>query len=367
VTTWNAARAADAFALPGRVLSIEPYGSGHINDSYLVTSEGSGPRARVLMQRVNHAIFRDPFALMANVERVTAHLAGKLAGVPDARRRALRLVPLAAGGSCHSNGDGAFWRAYEFIDGARSHDVVRSPAQAREAARAFARFSRLLSDLPAPRLSVTIPHFHDTRRRFQALAEAIERDPLGRAAAARETIDGYLRREPLADVLAAALADGLLTEGIAHNDTKLNNVLLDDATGEGVCVIDLDTVMPGLFLHDFGDLVRTAATSAAEDEPDTSKVQVDPELFEALVRGAGEGRDGELTPFERQSLALSGRVITFETGSRFLTDHLLGDRYFKVHRDGHNLDRARAQLALLASLEERDEELRAAAERALTG
>jgi Ser/Thr protein kinase RdoA (MazF antagonist) len=152
---------------------------------------------------------------------------------------------------------------------------------------------------------------------------------------------------------------------VAHNDTKLNNVLLDDVTGEGVCVIDLDTVMPGLFLHDFGDLVRTAATSAAEDEPDVSKVEVDPALFAALARGACEGLDGRLTAFERESLALAGRVITFECGSRFLADHLLGDRYFKVHRQGHNLDRARAQLALLQSMERRDAELRDAAAAAL--
>ena len=367
--------AASAFALPGPVESVSPYGSGHINDSYLVVCGGSAPPPRFILQRLNTDIFREPERLMENVERVTRHVRTKLeaGGVDDfdaavdLDRRRLTLVPARDGRSFTRDGAGNVWRVYRFVEGATSRDAVTTPEEARQASFAFARFARLLSDLPNPRLHETIPLFHHTPSRFDALLDAVRRDPLRRVADARETVDAYLSREELASAFVAPLLDGRLTERVAHNDTKINNVLLDDATGEGICVIDLDTVMPGLFLHDFGDLVRTAVCPAAEDEPDTSRIAVELPLFSALVKGALDGLDGQLSPFERESLPLSGRLLTFECGSRFLTDHLLGDTYFKVHRPGQNLDRARAQLALLRSMEERADELSRAVEDAAGG
>lgn len=355
---WNAPAAARAFEIAGAVETVTPYGSGHINDTFLVVSVEGGRRDRNVLQRINHEVFRQPELLMENVERVTAHLSRKLveAGTPDAPRRCLTLLAARSGGFLHRDAEGAFWRAYRHVDGARSWDVG-SPARAREAAGAFGRFARQLMDLTGPRLHDTIPHFHDTPRRLSALQDAVAGDPLGRAKEARAEIDAYLSRETLAGALAGPMADGRLTERVAHNDTKLNNVLIDDVTGEGLCVIDLDTVMPGLFLFDFGDLVRSAANPAAEDERDLAKVVVDVPMFEALARGALEALAGSLTRFEKDSLVVSGKVLTYECGMRFLTDHLLGDTYFRIHRSGHNLDRARAQMALLRSVEEREEEL----------
>ncbi len=355
---WNAQAAARAFEIAGSVETVTPYGSGHINDTVLVASADGPRRERHVLQRINHEVFHHPEQLMENVERVSAHLSRKLAeeGAPDADRRCLTFVAARNGGSLHRDADGAFWRAYRHIDGARSWDVASS-ARAREAAGSFGRFARQLMDLSGPRLHDTIPHFHDTLRRLSALDEAVGTDPLGRAKEARTEIDAYLARSALAGALIGPMADGRLTERIAHNDTKLNNVLIDDVTGEGLCVIDLDTVMPGLFLFDFGDLVRSAANPAAEDERDLAKVVVDVPMFEALARGALEALAGSLTRFEQDCLVVSGKVLTYELGMRFLTDHLLGDTYFKVHRPGHNLDRARAQLALLCSMEEREEEL----------
>ena len=355
---WNAPAAARAFEIAGDVESVTPYGSGHINDTFLVVSADGPRRQRNVLQRINHEVFRQPEQLMENVARVSAHLSCRLAdeGASDMDRRCLTLLAARSGGFLHRDADGGFWRAYRHIDDARSWDVG-SPARAREAAGAFGRFARQLMDLTGPRLHDTIPHFHDTPRRLSALQDAVERDPLGRAKEVAAEIDAYLSRETLANALAAPMADGRLTERVAHNDTKLNNVLIDDITGAGLCVIDLDTVMPGLFLFDFGDLVRSAANPAAEDERDLAKVVVDVPMFEALARGALEALAGSLTRFEQDNLVVSGKVLTYECGMRFLADHLLGDTYFKVHRPGHNLDRARAQLALLRSIEEREDEL----------
>lgn len=361
----RALAAARAFAAPTACETAVPYGSGHINDTWLVSGNGQdGPPARFVLQELNTAIFRQPERLMENVERVTRHLAGKHeeAATPDAARRVLRLVPAGDGRSFWYGEDGSFWRAFRFIDGARSWDVLTSPSQAYEAARAFALFQQGLADLPGPRLHETIPAFHDTPRRLEQLLEAVRADACGRARDARREIDGLLARAGLASALAAPLADGRLAEGIAHNDTKLNNVLLDEHTGEGICVIDLDTVMPGLFLHDFGDMVRTACNPVAEDEPDASRVVASVPMFAALAQGTLEVLGGSLTPFERESLPLAGRLLTFEVGCRFLADHLAGDVYFPARRPGHNLDRARTQLALLASLEAQDEALHRAVE-----
>ena len=342
------------FAFAGRFLEGRPYGSGHINDTYAVSFADGDRRVRYVLQRINTRVFKDAEALMENIARVCLHVTARVAadGRGDADRRALRLVPTRAGGSHFRDAADGWWRAYQFIEGASTYDRIESPAQARVAARAFGEFQGLLADLPAPRLRETIPHFHDTRRRFDTLGRSARADVAGRASRAAAEIDFARRREHLVDTLLDLQARGEIPERITHNYTKLNNVMLDDATGEALCVIDLDTVMPGLALYDFGDMARSATNSADEDETDLSRVRMQLPVFAALVSGYRDGAGSFLNRAEVANLALAGRVITFEIGIRFLTDFLDGDIYFKTKRPEHNLDRARNQFALLRSMEE---------------
>jgi len=350
---------AAAFAIPGRYAGAVPYGTGHINDTFAATFERAPSHARYILQRINDTVFPAPVALMGNVERVVAHLrrGSQQLGIADLERRVLTLIAARDGRCYHADDDGHIWRCYVFIEGAHTHDVIAGPEQAYQGALAFGRFQRALADYDGPRLSETIPGFHHTTARLQALAAAVDRDPCNRAAACRAEIELALAQAPLAGVLLDLQARGVLPERITHNDTKLNNVLFDDATGEGICVLDLDTVMPGLSLYDFGDMVRSATSLLAEDHPDATAVRVQVPIFAALVRGYLAGAADTVLPVEREHLVTAGRLLTYECGIRFLTDHLHGDRYFKVHRPGHNLDRARAQLALLRSLAERADEL----------
>jgi hypothetical protein len=345
--------AARAFDIQGDFLGASPYGSGHINDSYCAVFRRNGAAYRYLFQRINHRIFKDPVSLMENIERVTAHLATQIADHHDRERRVLTLIPTRADGVLHQDADGNYWRAYRFIENATTYNSVESPDQAYQAAKAFGEFQRLLADLPAPRLHDTIPDFHHTPKRFAALERAIAADVAGRVSETAPEIEFALVRKPLAGILL----DAGLPERVTHNDTKINNVLLDDATGEGTCVIDLDTVMPGLAAYDFGDMVRTATSPAAEDERDLSRVSMQFPLFEALARGYLSTAGGFLTPAEKEQLAVAGKIITFEIGIRFLTDYLSGDTYFKVHREGHNLDRCRTQFKLVQSIEHQENQM----------
>ncbi len=341
------AAVAREFAIEGTFTGAEPYGSGHINDSYRVTMNDAGTTVHAIVQRINHHIFRNPPALMENIERVTAHLAAKVTDNPDRERHVLRLIRARDGRAWHTDAEGNFWRAYRFIEGARTYDAVESAEQAYQAAKAFGGFQRMLADLPAPRLHDTIPDFHYTPGRFAALEKAIADDAAGRVKESMPEIEFALARKAMTSVLVEAH----LPERVTHNDTKLNNVMLDDATGEGICVIDLDTVMPGLAHYDFGDMVRTSTSPAAEDERDLEKVTMQFPMFEAVARGYLASAGAFLTREEKRYLAFAGKLITFEIAIRFLADHLDGDTYFKVHREGHNLDRARAQLRLVASME----------------
>ncbi len=338
------------FQIPGEFLEAMPYGSGHINDTYCVIFDQGGTRVRYLFQRINHGIFKNPVALMENVQRVTAHLAEKCGGATDQSRRSLTLIAARDGRSFYCDAQGNHWRVYIFIEKARTFDAVESPSQAFQAAKAFGQFQKLLADLPAPRLQDTIPDFHHTPKRFAALEKAIADDVSNRARLAQPEIEFALRHKAICRVLLEAN----LPERVTHNDTKFNNVMLDDATGEGICVIDLDTVMPGLALYDFGDMVRTATSPAKEDERELSKVTLQFPMFEALARGYLSSAGEFLTPAEKKFLPFSGQLITFEIGIRFLTDFLAGDTYFKVHRDGHNLDRCRTQFKLVESIEQQE-------------
>lgn len=349
----NAGAALGQFEIGGTLLETIPYGSGHINDTFRATCNEGGAQRRYILQRINHKIFTQPVALMENVERVTTHLCAQVAGEPDGDRRALRLIPARDGRAWHVDAEGYHWRAYHFIEKARSFDTVENTEQAFQAARAFGRFQEQLASLSAPRLHDTIPDFHNTPKRFKALEEAIAADAVGRAALARPEIEFALAHQSITSVLLAAK----LPERVTHNDTKFNNVLLDEVTGEAICVMDLDTAMPGLAGYDFGDMVRTTTSPAMEDEQDLSKVTMQFPMFEALVRGYLSAAGGFLTKAEKDLLAFSGKLITFEIGIRFLTDYLSGDTYFKVHREGHNLDRCRTQFKLVESIEEQEEQM----------
>jgi Ser/Thr protein kinase RdoA (MazF antagonist) len=344
---------AGEFALAGEIVSASPYGSGHINDTYKVDVKPTSGPSRFVLQRINHNVFRRPDELMENVERVCAHAYSKLkeAGEPNADRRTLRLIPTLEGKAWHIDAAGNRWRCYHFIEGATGHDVVRSPEQAYAAAKSFGAFQSLLADLPGGRLHETIPDFHHTPSRFARFQQALAKDSQGRAAASVPEIAFALARAHEVSIVVDALRDGTLPERVTHNDTKLNNVLLDDITQEGVCVIDLDTVMPGSVLYDFGDLVRTSTSPAAEDETDLAKVRMQFPMFEALIKGYLESAGGFLTPKEKELLPFAGKLITFEIGLRFLTDWLEGDTYFKIKRPTHNLERARTQFKLVESIE----------------
>lgn len=347
----------EAFQLHGDFISAAPYGSGHINDTFVAKFNQSGRPMRYILQRVNENIFKQAEALMENVKRVTEHQMGKLleGGVADASRRALTLVYTREGDYFYRDDEHNLWRVYLFIEDATGHDQIKTAAQAEAAARAFGAFQQLLVDLPGGPLHETIPFFHNTQVRFENLVKAMEADSHNRAADVKAELDFALARAKDVGVLLDMQAAGEIPMQVTHNDTKLNNVLLDNLTGEGLCVIDLDTVMPGLALYDFGDMVRTATNSGAEDERDLSQITMRMPIFEALVRGYLSTAGAFLTPAEHELLPFAGKLMTLECGLRFLTDYLQGDIYFKTHREGHNVDRCRTQFKLVQSIEEQGE------------
>ncbi len=348
------------FAMRGTYVSARPYGSGHINETFLVTSFDGNTHRRYLMQHLNTSIF-DPHAVMENIQHVTQHLRKKLSYLSsvDLERRVLTLIPTRDGGVLAHDDTFGYWRAYLFIDNAKTFDILETPQQAFEAALTFGSFQQLLLDYDGPALIETMPDYHHTVKRFQAFQAAVKADPLGRASEIAPEIDFALRHEPLAHSLIDLKASGDIPERIIHNDTKLNNVLLDAESGQGLCVLDLDTVMPGLSLYDFGDMVRSACNPVAEDCPDPQQVIARADVFEALVLGYLKGTAGTLLPIEREHLFSSGQLLSFECGLRFLTDHLCGDTYFRTQRSGQNLDRGRTQFALVESLEKQRDRFRA--------
>ncbi len=363
----NLRQISEQFQIFGEFIDAEPFGNGHINDSYVATYDQGGARIRYLHQRINHLVFKNPRTLMENFRRVTEHIWRGLheAQVPDRSRRCLSLVPTREGMFYCQETSGNYWRTCVFIERATTYDVIESPKQAFEAARAFGFFQKQVSDLGGARLHETIPDFHHTPKRFEALQKAIAADPHNRAKTARHEIQFALKRAEMCSVLLDLQAEGKIPERITHNDTKLNNVLLDIDTGEGLCAIDLDTVMPGLALYDFGDLVRSATSPAAEDERDLSKVYMQKDMFEALAKGYLSSAADFLNPLEIELLPFAGKLISFEIGIRFLTDYLSGDSYFKIHREGQNLDRCRTQFKLVESIEEQEETCRQFIEKVL--
>lgn len=358
------AAALHAFALAGEPVVIERFPGGHINASYRVVMRQGGTATTYLLQRVNPSVFPNPAHVMENVVRVTQHLAGRLrgAGVRDWRRRVLALVPGPDRVPWVTDAGGGHWRMYPFIE-ARVIQRATTPRDARGAARAFGRFLQLLADFEGP-LHETIPGFHDTRGRYAALERAVAADRSGRAAGARAEIDALLAQRGLADVLPPLIDNAAVPRRVVHNDAKISNVLFDAATTEALGVVDLDTVMPGSALYDFGDLVRSTVSPAEEDETNPASVRVRPEFFQAVTVGFLETAGHVITPRERELLVFASRLITLEQAVRFLTDYLEGDAYYRAARPGHNLDRCRTQLRLFESLTARRQELEAIVEAA---
>ena len=344
------------FQIYGDLLHAEPCKIGHINETYIATYNQGGVQVRYVHQRINTHVFKDPEALMDNFVRVTSHQRRKLSesGARDASRRTLTVIPTRDNRSYYRNGNGECWRTLVFVDGVRTFEAVETPTQAFEAGKAFGEFQQLLVDLPGKRLAETIPHFHNTRHRFEALQQAIKADHANRASEAKKEIAFAHKQEKNVDVILNALAKKKIPERITHNDTKFNNVMLDVVTGKAMCVVDLDTVMPGSALYDFGDMVRTTTSPTLEDELDLAKVQMRMPMFKSLARGYLESAGPFLTKGERALIAFSGKLITFTIGIRFLTDFLSGDTYFRVHRPHHNLDRARTQFKLVESIEKQE-------------
>ena len=343
---------AAAFQCAGKYIGEEPYGSGHINDTYRAVYEEGDREVHYIRQRVNHNVFKNVPGLMDNIGKVVRHQRKKFeeAGADEIDRRVLTLIPTVDGQDYYQDSKGNFWRTYVFVEDAIGIDVIENTGQAVESAKAFGEFQCQLADLPC-RLVETIPGFHHTRSRFETLKAAIEADTHGRVSDVQAEIDFAMARENIVDVVIDLMASGEIPERVTHNDTKLNNVLIDTATGKGMCVIDLDTVMPGSVLYDFGDMIRTTTNQAAEDERDLSKIEMNIDYFEALVKGYLETASGFLTEKEIELLPFSGKLITFEIGLRFLTDYLQGDVYFKTHREGQNIDRCRKQFKMVESME----------------
>ncbi|MDX1680726.1 MAG: aminoglycoside phosphotransferase family protein [Akkermansiaceae bacterium] len=330
-----------------------PYGNGHINDTYLTRCDQAGLQTRFIVQRINHHVFKDPVSLMENVSRVTKHALETLLDQnhPEAHRRTLTCIPTLEGNQPYARDvEGNFWRVYPFIERARGYDELTCNKQAYQAARAFGRFQNLAASLGGKRLHETIPDFHHTPKRLEALEQAIADDPMGRAAEVQAEIDFARARAEDCPIITDKLASGEIPERITHNDTKINNVLLDEVTSAAICVLDLDTTMPGSALYDFGDMVRSCTPTAPEDETDLESIGIQLDRFEALVKGYLSAAHF-LNSSELELMAFSGKLLTLECGMRFLTDYLQGDHYFKIHHPGHNLERCRSQFAFVGVIE----------------
>lgn len=343
-------RLALCFAPEGVLDPPVPFGGGHINDTYLFSPRGE-KGVRYVLQRINKAAFPHPEDVMDNMLRVTQHLREQIVlRGGDPQRETLRLLRTQDGLFYAVDRNGDYWRSYSFVSDSISYDRSGDEGIFRESGRAFGRFLRMLDGFDAASLHETIERFHDTPHRFAALNEAVARDAAGRAQGVRDLIALALSYEPFSSTLVDALASGRLPLRVTHNDTKLNNVLLDERTGRALCVIDLDTVMPGLCAYDFGDAIRYGASTAAEDERDLSRVHLSLPLYRAYAEGYLSEVGGVLTDAELRSLPVGAKMMTLETGVRFLTDYLNGDVYFKVACPDHNLVRARTQFQLLGEM-----------------
>ena len=340
---------AENFAVSGNIVRCEHYGSGHINGTYCVETDAG---KRYILQKINDHVFQDVPALMENIARVTDYLGARA----DDPRKSMHLVKTREGENVLHIESG-WWRMYDFVEGSLCLQAAETAEDFYQSAVAFGMFQRDLSEFPAQTLHETIAKFHDTRNRYVQFHEALNADPLGRASGVKAEIDFALAREEEAGALMRLLEAGKLPLRVTHNDTKLNNVLLDAETRTPLCVIDLDTVMPGLAAFDFGDSIRFGASTAAEDETDLSKVEMSLELFETYAKGFLSACGASVWPLEKETLPLGAKLMTLECGVRFLTDYISGDTYFHIERPNHNLDRCRTQFKLVADMENKWSEM----------
>ena len=336
----------------GSVSEPIPYGEGHINQTYAITVMSEPGAKRYILQKINTDTFKDPEGLMENICGVTEFLRerAKQRGA-DPARATLHVVPTKEEKPYYQAADGSCWRIYEFVENTVCLQQVQSAEDFYQSAVAFGNFQHQLAEYPAHTLHETIPHFHDTPKRFADFQCAVAEDRMGRAAQVQREIEFVRAREAEYHVMVDLLSAGKLPLRVTHNDTKLNNILFDKTTGEGLCVIDLDTVMPGLAANDFGDSIRFGANHCAEDEADLSKVNFSMELFEIYTKGFLQAAGEAFTPLEKQTLPWGAKLMTMECGMRFLADYLEGDHYFHINYETQNLNRARTQFKLTADME----------------
>ena len=345
------------FEVEGKVKEYVPFGNGHINDTRLVTMDNG---VQYVLQRINKNVFKRPDLLMENYVGVTKFIRKKIEDMGgDPLREVLNAIPTKEGLPYTVDEEGQYWRLLVYVTESMSYDKVERPEQFYDSAVSFGDFQYMLRDYPAETLHETIVNFHNTPDRFRQLTEAIENDAKGRLAEVQAEVEFAKAREEFAGTLERARAEGKLPLRVTHNDTKLNNILFDTNTGKALCVVDLDTIMPGYSVNDFGDSIRFGATTALEDETDLSKVNFDISLYELYVKGFIEGAKGGLTEGELEMLPIGAIMMTFECGMRFLADYLNGDTYFRIHRPSHNLDRCRNQFKLVADMEAQLDQMKA--------
>ncbi len=353
----------------GRLVEKIPYGNGHINDTFRLCCKRPDQKEKsFILQKINRDIFKNPSQLMENVVHITEYLRGIIisqSGDPD--RETLNVLQTRDGANYYQDRNNNFWRVFPFIERSLCLEKVEDQKDFYDSAVAFGNFQKMLADFPVETLHETIVNFHNTPSRFQDFKKAIEEGNRERVALAGKEIAFALDREKDTAVLTNLLAEGKLPLRVTHNDTKLNNILFDEDTRKALCVIDLDTIMPGLSMYDFGDSIRFGASTGAEDETDLSKVQLDLSLFEIFTKGYLEGCAGSLTRTETEMLPMGAKLMTYECGIRFLGDFLTGDHYFKIQRENHNLDRARTQFKLIADMEAKWDEMKAIVQRISAG
>ena len=349
-----------AFDVRGRILLCTPFGSGHINDTYRVVIETEKGEKEYILQKMNTRIFQNPAGLMNNIQLVTEYVKKKiLKKGGDPEREAMHFHSTIEGNLYHIDENGECWRLADRVMGSVSYDWAVNREMFANVGRAFGRFMADLADFPAEQLVEVIPNFHNTRVRYQTFVSEVKANRAGRIETCRPEIEFALARKELAEAIVEKLETNELPLRVTHNDTKINNILMDAATDQPLCIVDLDTIMPGACAYDFGDSIRFGASSAPEDETDLDKVYLELDLFEAYTDGYMQAVGNILTQAEAKSLALGTILMTYETGIRFLGDYLNGDVYFKVHRPGQNLDRARTQLKLVADMESKFDQMQA--------
>jgi len=349
--SYNVHHVVDQFYIQGTLIDVAPHPSGHINDTFLVTFEDDGEK-RYIVQLINKEVFKNPEQVMQNIGRIIVHLKKKIvAEGGDPLRETMTLIPTHNDKYFYIDSLGNYWRTYLYIEDTSTYDIVNNATMAYEGGCAFGKFQTLLVDLPGEPLHETIPHFHDIEKRLETFWLTVDRDPVQRVSEIKDEMRFITTREKEIKLLFEKSKEGLIPQRITHNDTKFNNVLID-SQNRGICVIDLDTVMNGIIHFDFGDAVRVISNTAAEDEKDLDKVNLNMEFFEAYTKGYMESGRSYLTDNEVELMAFSCRYMTFMLAVRFLTDHIDGDRYFKVHFPYHNLQRARAQFKLVMAFEE---------------